>query len=118
MNSTLKWVDPHQPQTLQIAVILLYINAVFMVLGGGLFTGIGLLVVVGYVGGGLGIANEKRYGYFAAIGVVALIVIWSLSFGLGALDDVNFLISLLFDVALLALLLHPQSRDYQKIWFR
>ena len=28
------------------------------------------------------------------------------------------LISLLFAIALVALLLHPQSRDYQRIWFK
>ena len=27
-------------------------------------------------------------------------------------------IGLLFEVALLALVVHPQSRDYQRIWFR
>jgi len=29
----------------------------------------------------------------------------------------NYLFSWLFDIALAALLLHPQSRQYQKIWF-
>ena len=28
------------------------------------------------------------------------------------------IISLLFDGALVALLLHPMSRDYQRIWFK
>jgi hypothetical protein len=28
------------------------------------------------------------------------------------------LVPLAFTVALLALLLHPQSRDYQRIWFK
>ena len=31
---TRRWLNPSQPQTLQIAVILLYINAFFSVLGG------------------------------------------------------------------------------------
>ena len=30
----------------------------------------------------------------------------------------NGIIALMFDVALLVLLVHPMSRDYQKIWFR
>jgi hypothetical protein len=30
----------------------------------------------------------------------------------------NDVIGLLFDVALAALLLHTQSREYQKIWFK
>jgi len=28
------------------------------------------------------------------------------------------IINLMFEVALVALLLHPQSRDYQRIWFK
>ena len=28
------------------------------------------------------------------------------------------IISLLFDAALVALLLHPMSREYQRIWFK
>jgi hypothetical protein len=28
------------------------------------------------------------------------------------------LISLMFEIALVALLLHPQSRDYQRLWFK
>ena len=37
--------------------------------------------------------------------------------GIGRLFDVSLLIQLLFPVAQLALLLHPMSRDYQRIWF-
>ena len=28
------------------------------------------------------------------------------------------LLGLMFAIALIALLLHPQSRDYQRIWFK
>ena len=28
------------------------------------------------------------------------------------------LLELIFEIALVALLVHPQSRDYQRIWFR
>jgi hypothetical protein len=38
--------------------------------------------------------------------------------GVEAIFDVGFLISLVFPVALFALLLHPMSRDYQRIWFQ
>jgi hypothetical protein len=34
------------------------------------------------------------------------------------LTDFNLLLDFMFDIALLALLAHPMSRDYQKIWFR
>ncbi|MBW8824760.1 MAG: hypothetical protein JF603_00160 [Acidobacteria bacterium] len=105
---TRRWTNPTQPQTLQIAVFLLYINAVFVAIYGGLFNPIGLLLIAGGVGGGYGIANEKRWGYTLAL-VVA---------GIGVLFALHDIISLMFAAALAALLLHPQSRDYQRIWFR
>src|SRR6202011_3809998 len=56
-----RWLDRTQPQTLYIAVILLYINAVFGLIFG--LSAIGLLIVAGQVGAGYGIANEKKWGY-------------------------------------------------------
>jgi hypothetical protein len=38
-------------------------------------------------------------------------------FGIGVLTS-TAIISLLFDGALVALLLHPMSREYQRIWFK
>ena len=32
--------------------------------------------------------------------------------------SIALLVNAMFPVALFALLLHPQSRDYQRIWFR
>jgi len=32
--------------------------------------------------------------------------------------DINLLVTFGFDAALVALLLHPMSRDYQRIWFK
>ena len=118
---TRRWTNPSQPQTLQTAVILLYINAVFMVLGG--LSGIGLLLTAGYAAGGFGIANERRWGYGVALAVAAFALLFWVR--LLFVDVGDFFeaalslsgISLMFDVALLALLLHPQSRDYQRIWF-
>ena len=37
---------------------------------------------------------------------------------LGSGGNLASLMSLMFEIALIALLLHPQSRDYQRIWFR
>ncbi len=39
-------------------------------------------------------------------------------FGSDTLTDLGALIDLIFYGALVALLLHPMSRDYQRIWFR
>jgi len=116
-----RWMNPHQPQTLVSAVILCYIDAVFGLLFGvaarsGL---VGLFIVVGLAVGGFGIANEKRWGYALAVAaaVIQVLALFSV-FGFGLLVSFGGLISLLFDAALVALLLHPESRDYQRIWFR
>jgi hypothetical protein len=119
---TRRWTNPGQPQTLQIAVFLLYIDAVFGVLFGAVVNPIGLLLVVGAVVGGFGIANEKKWGYWVAVATaaanLALFVPLILGDGLSAIFDIGLLINLVFPVALFALLLHPMSRDYQRVWFR
>ena len=69
---------------------------------------------------GFGIANEKRWGYFLAVALTALeVLVYVAAAGgiIGAISS-SVLIPLAFTVALLALLLHPQSRDYQRIWFK
>ena len=100
---------------MQIAVFLLYINAVFTALYGGLFSAIGILLVVAGVGAGFGIANERRWGYSLGLVMAFLPFVLRLTFGAGLLG--GGVINLMFEVALVALLLHPQSRDYQRIWF-
>ena len=114
-SSSLRWVDRSQPQTLMSATILLYMNAVLGALTGelGAFFPIGLVLVLGQATAGLGIANEKKWGYW--LGVV-LIAAW-VAFLVKHFSFV-YIISLLFYIALLALLLHPQSRSYRKVWFR
>ena len=37
--------------------------------------------------------------------------------GLETLFDLRFLIYILFPVALFCLLLHPESRQHQRVWF-
>ena len=69
---TRRWTNPSQPQTLQIAVFLLYIDAVFGVLFGSVFSAIGLLLVIGQVASGFGIANEKRWAYWLGVAVATL----------------------------------------------
>jgi hypothetical protein len=108
-----QWTNPSQPQTLQIAVFLLYINAVFALLFGGLGSVYGLMIIAGGVAGGLGIAQEKRWGYGVALAVGLLPFVLIIA-GNALITGV---IGLMFDIALVALLLHPQSREYQRIWF-
>jgi len=109
-----RYFDPSQPQTLQIATILLYLDAVFAFLG---FSSIALLFAAAYGGAGYGMANGKKWGYGLGIGVAVLRLLFL--FGRSSFDVVLRVhtIELMFAVALLCLLLHPKSREYQKIWY-
>jgi hypothetical protein len=111
-----RWVNPTQPQTLQIAVFLLYLNGIFSLLFGGLFYTWGLVIIVGSVAAGYGIANERKWGYGLGVGMALLPVALAIATGVSVFG--GGLLNLLFEVALVALLLHPQSRDYQRIWFK
>ena len=117
-----RWTNNSQPQTLQIAVFLLYATAVFTLvfsLAQGAVPGIFLVAVVAAgVAAGLGVANEKKWGYW--LGVVVAFLPFALRLWFGGVDAVlgNSLINLMFEVALVALLLHPQSREYQRVWFK
>jgi uncharacterized RDD family membrane protein YckC len=103
---TRRWTNPSQPQTLYMATFLLYINAVFDVIFSG-FNPIAVVIGAVQVAAGFGIANEKRWGYMLGIAVAGVRVLFAL----------GLLIPLITAGALLALLLHPQSRGYQRIWF-
>ncbi len=117
-----KWFSQSQPQTLQMAVMLLYLLAALSMIEGAVFGGLGwllLLPVAGQVLGAFGIANDSKGGYrvaiiFSVLPVALTIYLMtyfhSISFGL--------ILNLMTYVALCALLLHQQSRDYAKIWFR
>jgi hypothetical protein len=116
--TTRRWFPVHQPQTLQIAVALLYWNAFLSLVIGllthGWFGGIGLLATVGEVAGALGIANERKWGYRIAVAVAGLLLVLTFVDGVFA----GGLLNLAFQIALVALLLHPMSRAYYKSWFR
>ena len=78
-----------------------------------------LFIVAGLGAGGFGIANEKRWGYVLAVTAASLQVLVFVGFyGTEVISNISLLISFVFDVALLALLIHPMSRDYQRIWFK
>jgi hypothetical protein len=117
-----RFFDPSQPQTLQIATLLLYFDAVIALLN------LSLLFTVAYAGAAYGMANGRKWGYGLAVGVagLGLLTVFVLvhqwlppQFSVLSIDVVLRLrtIALMFAVALLALLLHPQSREYQKIWY-
>ena len=116
--SNRRWINNTQPQTLQMAVILLYLNAAFMVVFGlvGKDFPLGLALVVGQAGGAYGTANERKWGYGLAIVMAVLPLVFILT-----VSGVVFggtLLGIMLQVALVALLVHPQSREYQRIWFK
>ncbi len=109
-----RFINQYQPQTLVSATVLCYIHAVFLVLSGTLL-GFAFAVALGY--GGYGIANEKKWGYTLAVSGAVLFVAAVLWFNGSDVLSFPLIINFMFDIALVALLLHPQSRGYQKIWF-
>lgn len=121
-----RWLNQGQPQTLVIACFLLYINAAFGLLNvlraGATISasGIGLLyyaiVIGGGVLGGYGIANERKWGYILAL--VTAFAPFALALYLVGNPFATDIISLIFEIALVALLLHNQSREYEKVWFK
>ena len=134
-----RWTNPSLPQTLQIAVFLLYFECGFGLLNltgtsygfvGGLpiigphlsATMVSLLVKLVFVGLGVAafaIANEKKWGYIAAVALTAgelALLIWGYGGPLQVLKAVP--INAMFSVARVALLLHPMSRSHQRIWFK
>ena len=135
-----RWYNPHVPQTLGIAQILLYLNGAFALIdaltsNGSAFVRLLFLLATGaYVYGAYGIANEQKLGW--KLGVAASFSpfvirffefrsVFPPGFAVPLGDNLRFaigltggnILNLIFDVALVALLLHPMSRNHQKIWF-
>ena len=68
---------------------------------------------------GYGVANERRWGYWLGVVLTGLSVFLYLYVlvafsGVGKFGTV---INLVFTLVLMALFLHPQSREYERIWF-
>ncbi|MDG2022873.1 MAG: hypothetical protein P8J75_00240 [Actinomycetota bacterium] len=127
-----RWLNPTQPQTLHSAVMLAYFRAVSIVLFGsvyyrqlaydvlGLFASriFPLILLAALVGGGLGIANEKKWGFRLAVSAALYSVVATLWIGIRYdVELLGFLLRLMFDLVLVVLLLHPQSKEYRRIWF-
>jgi hypothetical protein len=143
-----KFFNQSQPQTLQGAVFLLYANVVFALLfrtgGESVFalaaysigrghlsplaaTRVGnitaVAVVLASAAAAYLIANEKKIGWrigvaVAALPIAALVILIVAGYPArtNILDAVS--VKLIFDVALLVLLVHDQSRSYEKVWFK
>ena len=133
-----KWFDRMHPQTLAIATWLLYIDGVFALLSyldgtgfnlylsrfslGGLLS---LLACLAFGAGGFLMANGKRLGWYIAL-VAAfspfllrayLALTWpSLNVSISWIIDGGSLVNLVFEAALVALLLHNMTRSYAQRW--
>src|SRR5215470_5418305 len=74
-----RWFNPSQPQTLQIAVWLLYFNAVGGLIFGSVYVTLGvflgLIALVGCGAAAFGIANEQRWGYLLGVAMSLLQVL-------------------------------------------
>lgn len=114
-----RFFDQSLPQTLQIAIFLLYLDAALLVLGGAAFRNtLGLMLALGSAGGAYGIANSKKWGYALALGVAVLGLLLPFLYGASLGDVLRFsAIPFLLAVTLVALLVHPQSREHQRVWF-
>jgi hypothetical protein len=112
-----KWFDQTQPQTLQAAVLFSYINAglAFLSL---LIAGLGpwVLLIVAAVGAN-GIANEKRWGYRLAAACALLYLVSQLALFWWLPFAFSTILNLVFAGVLVGLIFHPQSREYERIWF-
>ncbi|WP_298337950.1 hypothetical protein [Ferrimicrobium sp.] len=120
----LKLFDRTQPQTLQIGVLLLYLNAALALLtvlfGGGLSLLFLILDILLPIGGAYGVANSRKLGYYAALlatGIpLALLIYYVFTVGLSAIFGAE-LLNVIITVVLFALFIHPHSRMYAKTWF-
>lgn len=134
-----RWYNPNLPQTLVIAQFLLYFDAFWLVLAvltgtgaAGISSGligflIGLAGIAAYVYGASGIASEQKIGYQVAIAasfiplarriVLVFIAGASVTSNLGFILLGGSILNAIFEYALIALLLHPMSKEHQKIWF-
>jgi hypothetical protein len=113
-----QWLDRSQPQPLYMANMLLYINAVFWILAlleGASYFGI---LALGALFAGLGIANEKKAGYWGGVVVAVLNFLFLVLILLVGGANIFLFLNIIFAAALLALLLHPLSRSYERIWFK
>ena len=100
------------PQTLAAATMLLYIEGLFNLVRGQALFVVGIVMFPA----ALAIANDKRWGWRLGVGSAAAAVLVRLSW-YGLNQPMSLIFALLFPVVLLVLLIHPQSREHQRIWF-
>lgn len=135
-----RWFDRMHPQTLAIATFLLYIDGVFTLLSffdrgsieaylrmdGSILSLLTLLLIFCYPAGGFLMANGKLLGWYLALAAAFSPFILRAFFKIFLADlypwrDVivgGGLVNLMFEVALVALLLHSMTVNYVRSWMR
>ena len=144
----MQWLNRSQPQTLYSAVLLCYFSAVLLLFGSriewqlaldvfesivSLFASertaielgdsivplaVTLLLGGSLVVGGLGTANERRWGHWLCSAAAIYSTLATLWWGARTSVEIGFLMRLMFDALLLVLLFHPISRSHRRVWFR
>ncbi|WP_420623453.1 hypothetical protein [Candidatus Poriferisodalis sp.] len=144
----MRWLNRSQPQTLYSAVLLCYFSAVLLLFGNRIdwqlavdvFEGIvslfasertaielsdsvvplAVTVLLGgsLVAGGLGTANERRWGHWLCSAAAVYSAVATLWWGARTSFQLGIFMRLLFDALLLVLLFHPISRSHRRVWFR
>ncbi|MGH9044460.1 MAG: hypothetical protein ACRDVP_06460 [Acidimicrobiales bacterium] len=117
-SSPRKWLDHSQPQALQAAVLLSYLNAALAILYVLVFHAVVPLVLLAAALGAYGIANERRLGYIVAVLASCIYVAFQIIAFVVFPGSLASILNLAFAILLVVLLLHADSRRYAKIWFR
>ncbi len=118
-----RWVDNSQPQTLYIAQILLYIQGIFAVLATisilPTLDWYSAVIAVASLAAARGIANSRRWAW--KLGVIAAAIPLLAVLLLTLTETTRWLwanpVRLMFDIALMALLVVRSSREYQRHFF-
>ena len=115
-----RWLNQSHPRTLQGAIMLGYLTAVFALLSGATIL---LLPAIAVGAGGFGSANDKRIGWYALVAGSGIMLAFDLLLVLdqaiaGSIVGVLFTFNRsIFTGAVFLLAIHRHSREYQKIWF-
>ena len=122
------WWNPYLPQTLLVSVALAYFGVAITILFNGIFAIFNVLVLVPLLLsliGAFGIVNLRWWGYIAALisaflpfGLVLIVILGSNGYDFADyLNDSVFgpgIISTIFQIAIVALLVHPMSLAFVK----
>ena len=102
--------------------MMLYFRAALGLIGGAAAYWLNLVLVAAEAASAFGIANERKWGYYAglaagALPLALLVYVYAASQVVPSLS-IGLLLYLIFPIFIVAALLHPESREYRRIWFK